>query len=56
MENEKTINKKSFSRFFATQILFSYFFGKDENNENILDLTTFLEDYYISEQQTTLLP
>lgn len=50
MENEKTINKKSFSRFFATQILFSYFFGKDENNENILDLTTFLEDYYISEE------
>lgn len=47
MESEKVINKKSFSRFFATQILFSYFFDK---NENINDLTSFLEEYYISEE------
>ncbi len=50
MESEKSINKKSFSRFFATQILFSYFFDKSENKENIMDLTSFLEDYYISEE------
>lgn len=51
MENEKVINKKSFSRFFATQILFSYFFDKDENdNKSIADLTSFLEEYYISEE------
>ncbi len=49
MENEKVINKKSFSRFFATQILFSYFFSKDENR-SIIDLTSFLEEYYISEE------
>lgn len=47
MENEKVINKKSFSRFFATQILFSYFFMKDEE-KNISDLISFLEEYYIS--------
>ncbi len=49
MENEKVINKKSFSRFFATQILFSYFFNKDESG-SIIDLTSFLEEYYISEE------
>ena len=49
MENEKVINKKSFSRFFAVQILFSYFFDREEN-KNIMDLTSFLEDYYISEE------
>ena len=50
MENEKTINKKSFSRFFATQILFSYFFNKNEINENIVDLKSFLEEYYILDE------
>ena len=50
MESEKIINKKSFSRFFATQILFSYFFNRNENSDGILNLTNFLEDYYISDE------
>jgi len=49
MENEKVINKKSFSRFFATQVLFSYFFGANENG-SIADLLSFLEEYYISDE------
>lgn len=49
MEENKIINKKSFSRFFATQILFSYFFDTKEN-ENLTDLKSFLEEYYISDE------
>ena len=40
----KNINK-SYSRFFAVQILFSYFFDKGE--DNIIDLKSFIEEYYI---------
>jgi transcription antitermination protein NusB len=47
MIENKIINKKSFSRFFATQILFSYFFDVIEN-VNLSNLKTFIEDYYIS--------
>lgn len=49
MENKNYINKKSFSRFFATQILFSYFFSTQEK-DNVVDLTEFMEQYYISEE------
>jgi len=49
MEENKIINKKSFSRFFATQILFSYFFDIKENSD-LKDLKTFIEDYYISDE------
>ena len=52
MENKNYINKKSFSRFFATQILFSYFFGTQEKG-NIADLSSFMEQYYISEEFST---
>ena len=44
-KNKKNINKKSYSRFFALQILYSYFQSNDENN--ILDLKKFIEDNYI---------
>ena len=43
--NKKNINKKSYSRFFALQILYSYFQNNEENN--ILDLKQFIEDNYI---------
>ncbi|HSQ98252.1 MAG TPA: transcription antitermination factor NusB [Rickettsiales bacterium] len=49
MEENKIINKKSFSRFFATQILFSYFFDTKEN-EDLDSLKAFLEEYYISNE------
>lgn len=49
MEVSKTINKKSFSRFFAVQILFSYFFEEKER-DNILSLASFLEEYYIADE------
>ena len=41
------ISKRSFARFFAIQILFSYFYDK---NDSITDLKTFLENYYISDE------
>ena len=50
MENKKNINKKSFARFFAVQILYSYLNQKDDEEENINDLFSFLEEYYISEE------
>lgn len=49
MENQNYINRKSFSRFFATQILFSYFFST-QNEDNILSLISFMEEYYISDE------
>ncbi|MDD2840107.1 MAG: transcription antitermination factor NusB [Rickettsiales bacterium] len=49
MEENKILNKKSFSRFFATQVLFSYFFDTKENPD-LKVLKTFIEDYYISDE------
>ncbi len=49
MEETKIVNKKSFSRFFATQVLFSYFFDIKEN-EDLDSLKSFIENYYISEE------
>ena len=49
MENKNYINRKSFSRFFATQILFSYF-SNLQDKENILSLSSFMEQYYISDE------
>lgn len=50
MENKnKLINKKSFSRFFATQILFAYFSNRD-GDSNMKDLSSFLEEYYIADE------
>lgn len=49
MEETKIINKKSFSRFFAVQVLYSYFFNTKENLD-LKDLKTFVEEYYISEE------
>jgi N utilization substance protein B len=46
---EKNINKRSFSRFFAVQILYAYLFNKNENND-ILELASFLEEYYVSDE------
>jgi len=48
MNINKAINKKSFSRFFAIQILFAYIFNNKE--DNILDLISFLEKYYIADE------
>ena len=48
-ENGKMFKKKSFARFFATQILYLYFFGEEQEN-NIEDLINFLEDYYICDE------
>ena len=49
MENKKNINKKSFDRLIEVQILYSYLNQKDDE-ENINDLFSFLEEYYISEE------
>ncbi len=52
MENsnsKNTINKKSFSRFFATQILYSYCFEEGEEID-IENFTNFMEEYYIAEE------
>ena len=49
MEEKKKVNKRSFSRFFATQILFSYFSDTSENKD-ISDLKSFMEEYYISDE------
>lgn len=49
MEEKKKVNRRSFSRFFATQILFSYFSDTSEN-KNINDLKSFMEEYYIGDE------
>ena len=49
MEEKKKVNKRSFSRFFATQILFSYFSDTSENKD-INDLKSFMEEYYIGDE------
>ena len=49
MEEKKKVNKRSFSRFFATQILFSYFSDISENKD-INDLKSFMEEYYIGDE------
>lgn len=49
MEEKKKVNKRSFSRFFATQILFSYFSDTSESKD-ISDLKSFMEEYYISDE------
>ena len=49
MEEKKKVNKRSFSRFFASQILFSYFSDTSENKD-ISDLKSFMEEYYISDE------
>lgn len=46
MENNRSVNRRSFSRFFACQILFSYFFDSDKN-KSIDDLIASFEEYYI---------
>jgi N utilization substance protein B len=49
MENNKSVNRRSFSRLFACQVLFSYFFSKDGGN-SIEDLVKFMEEDYIIDE------
>ena len=49
MEEKKKVNKRSFSRFFTTQRLFSYFSDTSEHKD-ISDLKSFMEEYYISDE------
>jgi N utilization substance protein B len=47
VENFK-INGRSFARFFAVQILFTYQYNNNEGS--LTELMDFLEDYYISDE------